>query len=103
MKMREAYIRAKTAKIDAYVTCPACGKKFIKKFYNQIFCSNAKTKLSNNCKDKFWNTVDPRKRNNTTRISPANRSYYNLYIRERIERAEMVDDDQGWDAHKNSF
>lgn len=27
------------------------------------------------CKDKYWNTVTPTKRNNTTRISPANAAY----------------------------
>ena len=47
----------------------------------------------------YWNNVTPTKRNNTTRISPANEQYY----REVIEPSmyEDFDDDQGWDAHKD--
>ena len=36
--------------------------------YQQAFC---KTKSGTKCKDKYWNTVTPTKRNNKTRISPA--------------------------------
>jgi hypothetical protein len=98
MKITKAYNIAKTAKVGELITCPACGKQFIKKTYNQIFCNNAKTKKSYNCKDRYWNTVDPNKRNNTTRISPANARYY----QEVIEPNQNFDDDMGWDAHKDS-
>ena len=75
MKMTKAYIKAKDAKVGETIVCPSCKKVFVKKSYNQIFCSNAKTKRFNNCKDKYWNTVDPNKRNNTTRISPASKAW----------------------------
>lgn len=78
--MTEAYIKAKAAKVGDIIECPGCNKDFVKKTYNQVFCNNINSKVSNNCKDKYWNTVDPRKRNNTTRISPANRRYYNDVI-----------------------
>jgi hypothetical protein len=95
--MIEAYKKAKKAMIGESVICPACGKGYLKTFYNQVFCSNAKTKRFNNCKDKYWNTIDPKKRNNTTRISPANRAYYENVILPRQD----FDDDMSWDAHKN--
>ena len=97
MKMTEAYIKAKAAKVGDTVKCPACGKEFVKKTYNQVFCNNNNNTRFGNCKDKYWNTVDPRKRNNTTRISPANRAYYEDVILAR----QNFDDDPGWDAHKS--
>jgi hypothetical protein len=99
MKMTKTYKTAKLANIGDTIICPACGKEFVKKNYNQVFCSNVRTKRFNNCKDKYWNTVDPNKRNNTTRISPANERYY----REVIEPKQNAnfDDDMGWDAHKD--
>nr|MDD4922188.1 hypothetical protein [Bacteroidales bacterium] len=69
MKMKEAYKIAKAAKVGETIQCPACGSKFVKSSYQQVFC---KTKPGTQCKDRFWNTVTPGKRNNTTRISPAN-------------------------------
>lgn len=56
------------SKVGASLVCPSCGTDFIKESYQQVFC---KTKPKTVCKDKYWNTVDPSKRNNTTRISPA--------------------------------
>ena len=107
MKMTETYIKAKAAKVGDTVKCPACGKKFVKKTYNQVFCNNNNNTRFGNCKDRYWNKIDPCKRNNTTRISPANRTYYNLHIRERIERAEMANYDPGdseyWDNSDNFF
>jgi hypothetical protein len=101
MRMTEGYNKAKLAKVGDFVQCPVCGRRFIKQTYNQIFCSNAKTKLRNNCKDKYWNNIDPKKRNNTTRISPANAMYYKNVIEPRI--FNNFDDDPSWDAHKDSF
>ena len=97
MKMTEAYIKAKAAKVGDTVKCPACGKEFQKKTYNQMFCSNNNRQRFGNCKDRYWNRVDPRKRNNTTRISPANRAYYENVIL----ASQDFDDDRGWDAHKS--
>lgn len=43
-----------------------------KKKQQQAFCgSRGDTK----CKDRYWNTVDPNKRNNTTRTSPASKRW----------------------------
>jgi len=98
MKIREAYRIAKQAKVGETVMCPSCGTPFVKTNYQQAFC---KTKGGTVCKDKYWNTVTPTKRNNTTRISPANASYYQNVI-EPQQRANF-DDDPSWDAHKDSF
>jgi hypothetical protein len=95
--MTEAYTKAREAKVGEFVICPCCGNGYLKIFYNQVFCSNAKTKRFNNCKDKYWNRTDPKKRNNTTRISPANKAYYENVILPRQD----FDDDMGWDAHKD--
>ena len=51
-RMLTAYETAKAAKTGATCVCPSCQKQFIKKSYQQAFCSN---KGRNNCKDVFWN------------------------------------------------
>lgn len=72
MKIREKYSISKSAKVGTECICPSCNSKFIKSSYQQAFC---KTKGKTVCKDAYWNTVDPNKRNNTTRISPASRAW----------------------------
>lgn len=52
--------------------CPSCGAEFVKTHYQQKFC---KSKQGTVCKDYYWNFVTESKRNNTTRISPANAAY----------------------------
>jgi len=96
MKIRIKYNRAKSANVGDHVECPSCGTMFKKVKKAQAFCTS---RSGTKCKDQFWNTVTPHKRNNTTRISPANERYY----REVIEPNQNFDDDQGWDAHKDSF
>lgn len=72
MKIKLRYELNKKASIKEKLICPSCQKSFIKEYYQQAFCRNkSKTK----CKDKYWNTVTPEKRVNTTRISPASASY----------------------------
>ena len=72
MNIKERYKLNKAAKVGEEIVCPSCGHRFIKKSYQQVFC---KTKTGTKCKDKYWNTVTPSKRNNTTRISPASAAY----------------------------
>ena len=69
MKLRERYNLNKEAKVNESCICPSCQTEFIKTNYQQAFC---KSKSGTKCKDKYWNNVTPEKRNNTTRISPAN-------------------------------
>ena len=69
----------KSAKIGETCYCPSCGQPFKKEHYQQAFC---KTKTGTKCKDKYWNTVTPNKRNNTTRNSPASARF----MAERMER-----------------
>ena len=78
MKIKAKYELSKSAKVGETCVCPSCGEKFVKSNYQQAFC---KTKSGTECKDKYWNTVDSKKRNNTTRISPANLAWSsrNLY------------------------
>ncbi len=71
-KIKELYENAKSAKVGQTCKCPSCGIEFIKTNYQQAFC---KSKTGTKCKDKYWNTVTPEKRNNTTRISPASANF----------------------------
>jgi hypothetical protein len=66
------YTEAKEAKVGAFINCPSCNTLFEKKHYQQAFCQ---TKGKTVCKDKYWNTVTPEKRCNTTRISPASAKF----------------------------
>ena len=60
--MKFHYNNAKTAKVGESIVCPGCNGRHVKNTYQKVFCSNAKTKKTNNCKDKFWNLVDPQKK-----------------------------------------
>lgn len=72
MKIKERYKLNKEAKVNEPCICPSCNTEFIKTNYQQAFC---KSKSGTKCKDKYWNTVTPTKRNNTTRISPASANW----------------------------
>ena len=74
MKMRQQYKLNKEAALLDRCTCPSCGNEFTKTNYQQAFC---KTRPGTKCKDKYWNTVTPTKRNNKTRISPASQRWLN--------------------------
>ncbi len=64
--------KALEASIGSKITCPSCNMVHVKTAYNTVFCkNNNKTK----CKDNYWNNVDPTKRNNRTRISPASANF----------------------------
>lgn len=76
-KLNKAYQQAKAAKVGDTCTCPSCSTQFIKTNYQQAFC---KSKGGTTCKDNFWNNTTPSKRNNTTRISPANARYHSEVI-----------------------
>lgn len=97
--IKATYKRNKSAKVGDICYCPSCGQQFKKEHYQQAFC---KTKSGTKCKDKYWNTVTPHKRNNVTRISPANARYYAEHIEPFIIDDDF-DDDPSWDAHKDSF
>ena len=84
MKIKEKYNKAKSAKVGEECICPSCGNKFIKDNYQQAFC---KTKSGTKCKDKYWNSVTPKKRCNTTRISPASAAFM-----ERSGRTKETDE-----------
>lgn len=100
MKLR--YESNKSAKTGSLCVCPSCNTSFTKLSYQQVFC---KSKPLTQCKDKYWNTVDPNKRNNTTRISPASQAFLEkkanrLGFPDHKTRKEYVDDfDGSWDAH----
>lgn len=76
-KLIKLYEACKIAKIGDSISCPSCNTLHVKKAYNSIFC---KTHGKRVCNDNYWNNVTPTKRNNTTRISPANARYYNHVI-----------------------
>lgn len=100
---KQQYKINKGMKVGDTCRCPACNTKFVKEHYQQTFC---KTKGGTVCKDKYWNYVTPSKRNNTTRISPANYEYQyknKIGIFNDHEREVIDDFDPSWDAHKDSF
>lgn len=72
MRIKERYMLNKAAKVGETCICPSCSTKFTKEVYQQAFC---KTKSGTICKDKYWNTITPKKRYNTTRITPTNDNY----------------------------
>lgn len=78
--IEKIYKHNKSAKVGEIIVCPSCHTGFTKEHYQQAFC---KTKPGTQCKDKYWNTVDPRKRNNTTRISPASAAWMAKRVLER--------------------
>jgi len=96
--LRILYSEAKAAEVGENCICPSCNTKFEKTNYQQAFC---KSRIKTKCKDFYWNNVTPKKRNNVTRISPANAAYFNNVIEPRMNA--NFDDDMGWDAHKDSF
>lgn len=69
----------KSAKVGTEIICPVCGKRFIKKSYQQAFCSTE-------CKDKYWN--HKRKCN----------GYFKQYNIEHPERLERIGIDIDIDA-----
>lgn len=98
-RLTARYNLNKKKKVGDVCKCPSCGTEFTKTHYAQKFC---KSKQGTVCKDYYWNFVTETKRNNTTRISPANARYYAEHIEPFIIDDDF-DDDPGWDAHKDSF
>jgi hypothetical protein len=90
--LKQLYNNAKKAKVGDTIKCPACLKKHVKTTYHKIFCCNYKTVGPNNCKDNFWNFVDPEKRCRDTE-----------YFRDVICNHGDPDDDwpEGWQGHKD--
>jgi len=75
MKIKQRHKLNKESVVGTECICPSCGLSFIKEHYQQAFC---KSKGGTVCKDKYWNTVTPTKRNNKTRISPASAAYMDM-------------------------
>ena len=100
-EMKKLYAIAKEKKVGAQFSCPACSSSLTKKSYQHKFCGTK-------CKDRYWNNVDPRKRNNRTRISPASSRWMLVQGDNRArqrgypDHASMVEsqlmDDPSWDS-----
>src|SRR5476651_1952023 len=65
--MKARYVVAKAAKVGEIIECACCAKKVVKTSYQMAFCSNGKTRKNsllgnNNCKDRFWNLTDDKRR-----------------------------------------
>lgn len=93
MKLKARYELAKAANVGEQCICPSCKAPFIKDNYQQAFCKN---NPGTQCKDYYWNNVTPNKRNNTTRISPANAAYM---AKQRAERRYDRDIDDETHPH----
>lgn len=60
--MKKQHSDNKNAVVGAWIICPTCGRIFKKRTYNQIFCSNGRTKKHGNCKDDYWNETDDKRK-----------------------------------------
>lgn len=65
-KKNDLYRDAKRAQVGATIRCPFCRKLFVKKSYQTTFCSN---KGKNNCKDKYHNFTNDKRRERSHRFS----------------------------------
>lgn len=62
VRYKAAYDVAKAAPIGSQIKCPVCSQTHKKTTYHKIFDTNGKTKKNGNCKDKYWNVVEPSRR-----------------------------------------
>lgn len=56
-KLESRMAKAKTAEVGATIECAQCGRLIVKKSYQKVFCSNAKTHGKKNCKDIYHNRI----------------------------------------------
>jgi len=89
MKKVERYKLNKELVIGDKCFCPSCNECFVKTQHQQAFCKN---KPGTVCKDAYWNSVTPNKRNNTTRISPANARWKAFHGKVNIDSWNSDDD-----------
>lgn len=89
-KLKAKYELNKSKSIGEEISCTMCNKVFVKKTKQQAFCGG---RWDTRCKDKFWNTVTPNKRNNTTRISPASARWLDKQQEQREQRRNYDDYD----------
>jgi ribosomal protein S27AE len=68
-------------------SCPSCGNSIVKTTYNKIFCSNGRTKGRGNCKDWFWNIIDPNKR---CRLTPY---FFNVILEEKTSYVDKFQEE----------
>jgi hypothetical protein len=80
---------AKDASVGMVIVCPGCGQTHVKATPGHKYRGTV-------CKDAYWNSVDPRKRNNAARISPASARYTAMR-----ERDDVDEGPEGWDGHKD--
>ena len=57
--MKARYQFNSKAAIGSEIACACCSKVIVKKSYQTQFCSN---KGPGNCKDKYWNNTDEKRR-----------------------------------------
>lgn len=67
INMLEHYKTNKTSDVGMRINCSTCGVEMIKTKAAYVFCGLQ-------CKDDFWNKIDPRKRN-SKRSSNVDRNY----------------------------
>ena len=95
-KMKNLYNTAKDTKVGDTFKCPTCNKKTTKNTYQKTFCSNGKTKGKGNCKDGFWNIVDPEKRCRNT-------PYFRNVIKPKIDALEEMSNEDYYYATTHPF
>lgn len=81
-KRQITYELNKTLKVKDECICLVCGDKFIKKQWQQAFCSN-------DCKNTYWNNKKDRH----------SKYYYELYNQKHLERLKHSTDRQRAAVH----
>lgn len=61
--MKLLHDTALKSEVGTKIKCPSCGREHTKTSTKKIFCSNYSTAGNRNCKDRYWNIVDPAKAN----------------------------------------
>lgn len=94
--MKNRYNLAKATKVGQTFKCPKCNCLTTKTTHQKTFCSNGKTKGKGNCKDGFWNLVDPNKRCRNT-------PYFQNVIAPKLNKEENMSDEEYYYALTHPF
>lgn len=71
----QQYKAAKAAKVGDVVKCAHCGKEFVKRYYQEVFCCPK-------CKDDYWNKKGDRHK--------GGKSYHREYNYKHLERLQRI-------------
>lgn len=85
-KRQLQYLTNKETKVGNEIICPICGTHFIKKQWQQAFCTNT-------CKNEYWNAKGDRHKDKNYYHN------YNVKHPHRLERIGIYKDENGKFGH----